>query len=220
MNRKMNGKTKRLTTIGMLCALAYGAAAVGRVPLVLFLKYDPKDSVIAIGGWLYGPAASWFIALAVSFAEMCTISETGILGMIMNIVSSCSFACTAAFLYKKRHNRKGAVIGLISGVAAMVAVMMLWNYLITPIYMGYPRAAVAELLLPAFLPFNLLKGGLNAAITILLYKPVVTALRKAGLAPESKGDAGAPQGSLGVTLAALMALVTCVLLVLVMKGVI
>ena len=61
---------------------------------------------------------------------------------------------------------------------------------------------------------------MNAAITILLYKPVVTALRKAGLAPESKGDARAPQGSLGVTLAALMALVTCVLLVLVMKGVI
>ena len=38
--------------------------------------------------------------------------------------------------------------------------------------MGYPREAVAELLIPAFLPFNLLKGGLNAAITMLIYKPV------------------------------------------------
>ena len=216
----MKRDTKKLTTIAMMCALAYIVMFVARIPVVLFLKYDPKDVVIAIGGFLFGPLTSCVISAVVSLVEMFTVSETGFWGLLMNILSSCSFACTAAFLYKKRHNRKGAVIGLISGVAAMVAVMMLWNYLITPIYMGYPRAAVAELLLPAFLPFNLLKGGLNAAITILLYKPVVTALRKAGLAPESKGDAGAPQGSLGVTLAALMALVTCVLLVLVMKGVI
>lgn len=33
-------KTKKLTTIGMLCALAYVAVVVGRIPLVLFLKYD------------------------------------------------------------------------------------------------------------------------------------------------------------------------------------
>lgn len=32
--------------------------------------------------------------------------------------------------------------------------------------------AVAELLLPVFLPFNLLKGSLNTALTLLIYKPV------------------------------------------------
>ncbi len=48
-------KTRKLTTIGMLCALAYVAVVVGRIPLVLFLKYDPKDVVIVIGGLLFGP---------------------------------------------------------------------------------------------------------------------------------------------------------------------
>ena len=47
--------------------------------------------------------------------------------------------------------------------------------------MGYPRKAVVELLIPAFLPFNLIKGGLNAAVTMLLYKPVVIALRRSHL---------------------------------------
>ena len=42
----MGSKTKKLTVTGMLCALAYTATAVGRVPMVLFLKYDPKDIVI------------------------------------------------------------------------------------------------------------------------------------------------------------------------------
>ncbi|SOY30602.1 hypothetical protein AMURIS_03333 [Acetatifactor muris] len=59
--------------------------------------------------------------------------------------------------------------------------MLFWNYLITPVYMGYPREAVAELLIPVFLPFNLMKGGLNAAFTMILYKPVVTAFRCAHL---------------------------------------
>ena len=63
----------------------------------------------------------------------------------------------------------------------MVVVMLFWNYLITPVYMGYPREAVVELLIPVFLPFNLIKGGLNAALTMILYKPVVIALRRAHL---------------------------------------
>ena len=44
--------------------------------------------------------------------------------------------------------------------------------------MGCSREDIVELLLPAFLPFNLIKGGLNAAFTLLLYKPITQALRR------------------------------------------
>ena len=171
-------KTKKLTTIGMLCALAYAAAVVGRVPLVLFLRYDPKDVIIVIGGLIFGPITSFAITVIVSVVQMFTVSGTGILGCIMNIISSCSFACTAAFLYKRKHKLSGAILGLFCGWGCQVVVMMIWNYLIAPIYMGYPREAIVELLIPVFLPFNLIKGGLNAAITMFLYKPFVTALRR------------------------------------------
>ena len=53
--------------------------------------------------------------------------------------------------------------------------------------MGYPRDIIAGMLIPVFLPFNLIKGGLNAAITMLLYKPVITALRRSNLI-ETKHD--------------------------------
>ena len=91
--------------------------------------------------------------------------------------------------------------------------MMLWNYLIAPIYMGYPRETIVELLIPAFLPFNLIKGGLNAAITMLLYKPVVTALRGLNLI-ESKQDSDKMRINIGVLLVALLMIITCVLLIL------
>ena len=96
---------------------------------------------------------------------------------------------------------------------------MLWNYLIAPIYMGIPRDAVAELLLPAFLPFNLIKGGLNAAITMLLYKPFVTALRRAGLL-EPERSPGKLRLNVGVVLAVLFLIISCVLLILSVRDVI
>ncbi len=231
-------RTKNMTTMAMMAALAFLVMLVGRIPMVAaapFLKYDPKDVIIVIGGFIFGPFAAFMISLVVSIIEMLTVSETGPIGAIMNLLSTCSFACLASVIYKKKHSIKGAVIGLVAGISLMVIVMLAWNYLLTPIYMGYPREAVAAMLLPVFLPFNLIKGGLNAAITLLIYKPVVQTLRKAGLAPRSSGTAvgsgstGAtggnspkPSKKLGaiVTLAAMMLLATCVLFALVLAGII
>ena len=100
----------------------------------------------------------------------------------------------------------------------MVCVMLLWNYLITPIYMGYPREEVVRLLLPAFLPFNFIKGGLNAAITMLLYKPVITALRYSGLVEQNKATEKA-RINIGVILVAFLIIITCILLILSLNGI-
>lgn len=187
----MKLSTKKLTTIAMLCAIAFVIVAFVRIPVVLFLKYEPKDVIITIGGFMMGPMASLIISTVVALIEMVTISDTGVIGAVMNLISSCAFCCTAAFIYKKKHTMQGAVIGLFSGAVIMTGIMLLWNYLITPIYMGYPREAVAAMLLPVFLPFNLLKGFLNTGISLLIYKPVVGALRKAHLI-EMSSSSGSP----------------------------
>ena len=214
----MNSKTKKLTTIAMLCALTYVIMAVGRIPVVLFLKYDPSDVIVTLGGFIWGPMTSCIVSFVVATIELFTVSDTGIIGWIMNIVQTLSFACVAAVIYKKKHTLSGAVIGLVSGWIVSTVVMMLWNYLITPIYMGYPREAVVELLLPAFLPFNLLKGGLNASITFLLYKPVITVLRKTGFVPAPEKTA--KRKNPGFLILAFLILVTCILFVLSMRGII
>ncbi|WP_343208709.1 ECF transporter S component [Anaerolentibacter hominis] len=216
-----NAKTRKMTMIAMMCAIAYLMTVLVRVPVVLFLKYDPKDVIITIGGFLFGPMVSFLISAVVSLIEMVTISDTGVIGCIMNFLSTCAFACTAAYIYKKKHSLKGAVMGLLAGCVMMTAVMLLWNYLITPLYMGYPRDKVVELLLPAFLPFNLLKSGLNMAITLLIYKPVAGALRRAGLVAPSKAGEEAGQGKkTGGLLVAGLILITCVLIFLALKGII
>ena len=215
----MNNQTRKITTIGMLCAVTYVIMAVGRIPVVLFLKYDPSDVIVTLGGLIWGPMTSCIVSIVVASVEMVTVSSTGILGCIMNIVQTVSFACTASAIYRKKRTMSGAVIGLSAGCITSVLLMMLWNYLITPLYMGYSREAVAELLLPVFLPFNLLKSVLNAALTFVLYKPVITALRKGGYAAMPEKESRRQKRN-GMTLLAVLLIVTCVLIILAMNGMI
>lgn len=215
----MQTRTNKLTVIAMLSAVAYLIMVIGRIPVVLFLKYDPKDVIITIGGFLFGPLTAFTMSALVSFVEMFTVSSTGLIGLFMNIISSCSFACTAAIIYKKKHNYKGAILGLIAGWLVATAAMLLWNYLITPIYLGYPREAVVKLIIPAFLPFNLLKGGLNASIVMLIYKPLSKALRSANLMPKvEETSTNRRKVTIGNILVSSLIIVSCIMLILAFQG--
>ena len=159
-----------------------------------------------------------FVSVLTSLIEMLTISSTGFYGLLMNVVSTCAFTVPAAWFYQKHRTLKGAVIGLGIGIVVLAACMVLWNYIITPFYMGVDRSVVAGMLMSIFLPFNLVKGGINAGLTLLIYKPVVTALRKAHLVEESKsGQKG--HFNVGFTIFAAAVLVTFILLFLVLIGV-
>lgn len=152
----------KLTLAAVFAALAYVSVVIFRLPIIPsapFLNYDVKDVITALGALILGPTYGALIAVVVAFLEWITISSTGVIGFIMNVLSSASFVCTAAIIYSRQKTLANAVIGLVSGVVMMVIVMLLWNYIITPLYQGIPREAIANMLLPVFLPFNALKGS-------------------------------------------------------------
>lgn len=98
-------KLKTLTTVAVLSALAYVSTVIIRIPLIPgmeFLKFDPKDMLIIIIGFLVGPLYSIISSLAVSFIEMITVSSTGIIGFIMNVLSTVAFILPATILYRKK----------------------------------------------------------------------------------------------------------------------
>ena len=217
--------TKKLATLAMMSALAFVVMALSKLlPSVHgFLDFDFKDVVICIAGFIYGPLSAFGMIVVVAFIEMFSpFSDTGIIGCIMNIVATAAFCCPACWIYKKDHTMKGAVIGLLTGVVLLIAVMLAWNYFLTPIYQGQPREAIADMLLPIFLPFNAVKGGLNMTATLLLYKPVVGALRSAKLIPESESHAAPVAGKkkTGITIVILFVFATFVLFALSLLGII
>lgn len=186
-------KTKKITTMGMFAALSYVVMLVCKVMPPMFsafpfLSYDAKDVVIVTGGFIFGPLAAFMISLVVSVIEMFTVSDTNIIGCLMNVAAACAFACTASAIYSKMRSVKGACIALGAGVVCSVATMLVLNYLLTPIYMNVPRENVVKLLVPAILPFNTIKYVLNSAITLIVYKPFVKILRRANFIEQRQLD--------------------------------
>ena len=211
---------RRLTVMAMFIALSFAAVAFIRIPVMLWLSYEPKDVLLTIGAFLLGPIEGVIMAVVVALLELVTISNTGIIGFAMNVFSSCLFVCTASLVYHRKRTLSGALIGLICGVVLATGGMLLWNYLITPLYMANTtREQVAGMLIPLFLPFNLLKSGLNATLTMLLYKGVSSALRAAKLLPPAQKQT-AGKKYLPVTIVSLLVLAALILAMLAWKGII
>ena len=169
----------RLTVLALLSAIGYVSMLFIKIPVVGFLSYEPKDIFLTLAGFLYGPLAALACCIVTGLLEL-FVSSTGLIGMIMNIIASAAFACTASVIYKKRRDIYGVALGLVCSVAVMTVCMLLWNYLILPLYMGISRAEIVPLLTTMFLPFNLLKAGINAAITMLLYRTFLRVLKLCG----------------------------------------
>lgn len=210
-----NSKIFKLVLAALFSALAFLAVFFFRVPVVLFLKYEFKDAVIALEALILGPAYAIITSLVVSLIEMVTISGTGPIGALMNVLSTVTYILPVALLYRRNKSLKTAVTGLVLGALIMTACMLLWNYLITPWYMEPPREVVAGMLLPYFLPFNLLKGILNTAVTLLLYKPIMNVLRRMNLVPKSESSQKGGTLALTINIIAII-VIACAAIVLIL----
>ena len=211
--------TKRLAMLALFTALAYAFVVTIRVPAVAFLKYEPKDVIIVMAGFIYGPMASVVVSVLSSFIEMITISDTAWWGLIMNVLSSLTFALPATIIYKYRKSKFGALGGMLIGVVIMTGAMLGFNVLITPLYLDVPRGAVIGMLAKVFLPFNAIKGLLNTGIIMLVYKPVIKGLRKANLIPESTNKLKKPNYILNLflTMVALILLTAGILAIILLR---
>lgn len=166
--------TRKLTTMGLLAAVSVILVYLVHFPILpaaSFLEYDPADIPIFLCTFLFGPLSGFLLTVVVSLVQGLTVSaQSGIIGILMHIFATGSFVCTAGLIYKSRRTKKAAIVSLIAGVLVMTVTMGVWNIIFTPIFSGMPRSAVIAMLPTAILPFNLIKSGINAAITFLLYK--------------------------------------------------
>jgi riboflavin transporter FmnP len=174
--------TKKLAALGMLAALSIVLALLVRFPIIPtapFLEYDAADIPIFLGGFLYGPFAGLLLTVVVSVIQGTTVSfgSGGVIGILMHIFATGSYVLVAGFFYRYKRTMKGAIIAMLLGSVVMVATMIVWNIIFTPIFMGVPKSVVLGMILPAILPFNVIKVVINSTATLILYKRVQTLFR-------------------------------------------
>ncbi len=174
--------TSTLAKLGILAAISVVLIYLVHFPLIPaapFLEYDPADVPIFLGTFAMGPVAGLLLTVVASVIQGLTVSaQSGGWGILMHIIATGSYVLVAGNIYAKNKTKKGAVIALIAGTITMAAVMVPLNLLITPLFMGCERSVVAKMILPAILPFNFMKAGINSIITFLLYKRVSPLLHR------------------------------------------
>ena len=174
MNKKIS--TRQLVSMAMLGAISIvlvSAIHFHLIPAAAFLEYDPADIPIMICAFAYGPAAGFILTAVVSFIQGMTVSaQSGIIGIIMHIFATGCCVLVAGNIYKKHKTKKTAIFALICGAIAQTLAMVVMNMIFTPLFMGAPLEVVMSMMIPAIIPFNALKAGINGAITFFLYKSI------------------------------------------------
>jgi len=222
MNTSFSKRLKRHTAVAMLCALAFLCTVLIKFP-VMFLTMDLKDSIIIISTLFFGVPAGIISAVVVPLLEFVLISDTGVYGLIMNVISSTALCVPVGLIYKYKRTLGGAIIGLCVSVVSMTAIMMVANLYITPYYMHVPQSQVVELIPTVLFPFNLIKGVLNSAVVLLLYKPLSRTLKKSRLLEISVSENTVPENknhkrSVFVTAAAVAIIAISLVVIFVVLG--
>ena len=162
---------KKLVRISVLCAIAVVLVYLIHFPIipgVTFLEYDPADISIIFIGLMYGTGWGLGATAIVSIIQGLTVSAaSGPIGIIMHIIATGVCVTTISLIHKKTGKLFPA---LAFGAIAMVLIMIPVNLIFTGIFMGTGVQTVVKMLIPAIIPFNAVKAGINVLVAGVLYK--------------------------------------------------
>ena len=197
MTERSVSKTRKLTAAAILAAAAYLLAFL-EVPVPLtpaFARMDLSDLPALIGAFAFGPVTGVMVELVKNLLGLMT-SSTGGVGELANFLMGASYVFTAGAVYKHHKTKRMALVGGVTGSIATGIMAAITNYFILlPMFeqfmpLGEIIAAFGEfipfihtkldvVLYNAF-PFNVLKGLVITAVTMLIYKKLSPILKGSG----------------------------------------
>ena len=176
-----SGRTMKMVKMGAMVAISVALVYLIHFPIfpaVAFLEYDPADIPILIGTFAFGPLAGLVLTVVTSVVQGMTVSaSSGLYGILMHVIATGVLVTVSGTIYSRKKTRARAAAALVCGTAAMAVVMMGANMVITPLFMGVPASAVWQLM-PFIIGFNVIKAGINGAVTFIVYKRIANFLRR------------------------------------------
>ena len=144
--------TKQLVTMALMCALGalFMYVQLPILPSAPFLTYDPSLVPAMVCGFAYGPGAGTAVAAMAIVIHALTTGDW--VGALMNLVATLGY--------------------ILLGVIAATALSMVANLTIGVWFWYGSVDVIAPLMIPAVLPFNLIKTVLNSVLTLAVYKAV------------------------------------------------
>ena len=181
MQNKQKIAVKKITTLGVMAGLSIVLAFFIHIPFppAPFLEYDPADIPIFLVSFVFGPWWGIGITVLVSLLQGLTVSaSSGVYGILMHVFATSAFVIVSGLVYKYNRSVLGAVMALALGCLTQAFIMIPLNLIFTPLFMGAPVESVVEMIIPVILPFNLIKAGINAFVTGLIFKQLEVVAKK------------------------------------------
>ncbi len=188
-NAVSSSRLRKICGTAMLSAAAYVLMFLEfPVPLIPpFIKMDFSELPALVASFAYGPVAGVAVCLVKNLIHLFNTQSGGV-GELANFILGAVFVFVAGMVYKRLHNKKGAVIGALIGAFIMATVSVPSNYFIVyPVYTAFmPMEAIIgaykainpsvntllDCLLMFNMPFTFVKGLCSLVITFLIYKPL------------------------------------------------
>ena len=163
--------TKQLVTMALMCAIAILLSFVEFpiIPAASFLKLDVALVPSTVVGFAYGPGPGVLVGIVCAVAHA-TITGNWV-GALMNSIMAVAFILPATAIYARSRTFKSAMIGLVVSIVVLVVAAVVANLVIDPIFYGYPFDAVVGLIVPAIIPFNVIKGLVISLLTAISSAP-------------------------------------------------
>ncbi|MGL6105562.1 ECF transporter S component [Romboutsia sp.] len=191
--------TSTLVKVAILSAIGYILMFISvPIPTIFpdFLKIDISDLTALLGGIAMGPLAGLTIEFLKNLLQFITgFSTTGGVGEFANFLIGGSFVFIVSYVYRKKKDTTGVVVGMILGTIVMAVVGCLANYFIMlPLYaaVGFSTDAIVGMasainpyitdklsfVIWMIAPFNILKAIIMSLITLPIYKKTEKVLNK------------------------------------------
>lgn len=175
--------TLRLTLMAMLAAMAVvvGLWKFPILPTASYLEFDFADVLIHLCTLMFGTLPGLCVLLVVSLIQAFLLGGNGWVGLVMHFVASGAVVVIIGTVCAKKQTIGRLCAALAIGTLAQTLIMIPMNYIFTPILFGVDTQMVTAMLLPAIIPFNLIKAGINCICTGIIFKvltPVISRLGK------------------------------------------
>ena len=164
--------TKQLVTMALMCAISILLSFIEFpiMPAASFLKLDIALVPSAVVGFAFGAGPGVLVGIVSAVAHGAITGNW--VGCLMNIIVALAYIIPASAIYKRNRTFKGAVIGLVVSTVCLVVGAIVANLIVDPVFYGMPFDTVAGLIVPAILPFNIIKGVVVSVLTALVYKSI------------------------------------------------
>ena len=171
---------KKLIYISLLSAISFLLMYTFSIPIIPnapYLKFEPSEVPAILATFLIGPKAGVIVILLKDLLYF-FLRATGPFGPLSDFIAASTFVYVTALFCKNPEGTLQFVKASFLGLLARVIIMVPVNLIILQLEFGMPVSSILGIMIPAILPFNLLKAGVNSIITFVIYKPIARFLHK------------------------------------------